>query len=156
MMIAVYPGSFDPPTIGHIDIIERAAKRCTKLTVAIGINPAKTPHYPLDKRMQWLKNATAHLKNVDIASYQGLVVDFCSQIQANTLIRGIRNAADYDYEQQMANANHDLNPNIETLFIPATPQYAHISSSFVREIAHFGRDITPYLPLCVNPRDSHA
>lgn len=152
LMKAVYAGSFDPPTIGHIDIIQRAASRFEHLTVAMGINPHKIPHYPLEMRMQWLKSATAHLNNVSVASYQGLVVDFCTQIQAYTLIRGIRNAADFDYEQQMALANRALNPEIETFFIPANPALAHISSSFVREIAAFGRDISPYLPSAVIPK----
>lgn len=145
-MNAVYAGSFDPPTIGHIDIIQRAATRFEHLTVAIGINLNKTPHYPLDMRIQWLQCATEHLPHVSVMTYQGLLVDFCSQIQANTLIRGIRNAIDYDYEQQMAQANRALNPDIETFFLPANPSLAHISSSFVRELAAFGRDITPYLP----------
>lgn len=145
-MHAVYAGSFDPPTIGHLDIIQRAAPRFQHLTVAIGINPAKTPRHALSLRLEWLKNATAHLHNVSVATYQGLVVDFCIQIHANTLVRGIRHAADFDYEQQMALCNRELNPHIETIFFPANPNLAHISSSFVRELETFGRDITPYVP----------
>ena len=148
-MKAVYSGSFDPPTIGHIDIIRRSAPMFERLVVCIGINPKKSSLFSVAERLDLLKQATSDLPNVDVDSSAGLLVDYCRSIKANVIVRGLRTSADFEYESQMALANRALAPEIETIFLLADPGKAFISSSAVKEMALFGRDVSQFVPDCV-------
>lgn len=148
-MKAVFPGTFDPPTLGHIDIIRRSAPMFERLVVCIGINPKKSTLFSVDERTELLKQAAADLPNVDVDSCHGLLVDYCRCIKAKVIVRGLRTSADFEYESQLALANRALAPEIETIFLLADPEKAFISSSAVKEIAFFGRDVSSFVPDCV-------
>ena len=148
-MIAVYSGTFDPPTLGHLDMIRRAAAIFPELVVAIGINPAKQPMFSDDERMAFLEEATADIANVRCMTFSGLLVDFCRSCGARVIVRGLRSSADFDYEFPMALANHALAPDIETFFLPTSTDKIFLSSSAIREIASHGRDVSPFVPACV-------
>lgn len=146
---AVYAGTFDPPTLGHIDLIHRACRSFTNVVVAIGVNPNKNAMFPTQQRLQFLQESLADCPNVTCDTYQGLLVDYCRKIDAQVIIRGLRAVADFEYEFQMALANRDLAPEIETFFLIAATDKLFLSSSVVKEIASCGRDISPYVPECV-------
>ena len=148
MKIAVYPGSFDPVTYGHLDIIKRACKIFDKLYVTVLENNAKSKYsmFSPDERIQMLKLVTTELDNVEIASFSGLLVDFAKKIDAGYIIKGIRAVSDFDYEFQMAVANRDLNGEIETLLLPASKEYMFLSSGIVKEVGRLGGDLTKHLP----------
>lgn len=145
----VYPGSFDPVTNGHVDIIERAAALFDEVTVAILHNPAKTGRFPVEKRMEMLKKACAHLPNVRFDHFGGLLVDYMRKVDCRVVVRGLRSAADFESESTMAQLNRALAPEVETLFLPASPVHSVVSSSAVREIALFGGDFSPFVPACI-------
>ena len=145
----VYPGSFDPVTNGHLDIIERVAAIFDKVTVAILHNPAKNGRFPVDRRIQMLEKACAHLPNVRFDHFGGLLVDYMRSQQVNVVVRGLRDGADFESELRMAQLNRQLAPGVETLFLATSPEHAAVSSSAVREIAMFGGDIAPFVPACI-------
>lgn len=131
----VYPGTFDPITIGHLDIIERAAKLCDELIIAIMHNPAKKTSFTIDERIEMIEKAVSHVKNVKVLAGEGLTVELAEKLGARALVRGIRAVMDYEYELRTATANLNLNPEIETIFLVSRPEYSFISSSVIKEIA---------------------
>lgn len=146
MELCVFPGSFDPVTIGHLDLIERASRLFDEVVVAVLHNPAKTGRFTVEKRIELLQKACAHLPNVSFDSFDGLLVDYMRARKARVVLRGVRGGRDFESECQMAQLNHQMAPEVETLFLTTHPAYAHISSSAVREIGMFGGDVTPYVP----------
>lgn len=146
MIRAVYPGTFDPVTNGHLDVIERAAKIFDELIVAVTTNPAKTPWFTLEERVEMLKECCSHLPNVTIEAFDGLLVNFVRQKGAKVIIKGLRAVTDFDYEFQMAAINRKLAPEIETLFLMTSLPYAYLSSSAVKEVASLNgclKDLVP-------------
>ncbi len=139
---AVYPGSFDPATRGHLDIIRRSAKLVDHLVVAVLNNINKKSLLTVEERVELLKELTEDLPNVSIQSFSGLLVDFMVQQEAEVLIRGFRAISDYEYEIQLAHTNYSLNPDIETIFLVTRNEYSFLSSSIVREVAKFGGDVS--------------
>lgn len=137
-MIAIYPGSFDPITFGHIDIIERGAKLFDKVVVAVLSNPSKKPLFTAEKRIKQIALCTAHINNVEVDSFVGLTVDYAKLHNAGVLLRGLRVLSDFEKELQMAHTNKTLNSEIETVFLATTTEYSFLSSSMVKEIAQFG------------------
>lgn len=150
MKIAVYPGSFDPTTNGHLDIINRASKICDKLIVGVLDNKSKVPMFTADERVAQLKEITKEFKNVEVKAFSGLLVDFARENNSNIVIRGLRGVTDFSYEFQMALTNRALDSELETLFISADTQYLFFSSSQVKEIAAFGGDIKNMVPEIIN------
>ena len=146
MKIAVYPGSFDPTTNDHMDIILRAAKFVDKLVVGVLENPSKTPVFTIDERIKQLRELTSDIPNVEVASFSGLTVDFARSIHASLIIRGLRAVTDFEYEFQMALTNRNLAEEVETLFIPTSAHCLYLSSSMVKEIAMFGGNIDDKVP----------
>lgn len=146
MRIGICPGSFDPITLGHLDIIRRAAGLFDLLYVAVLDNPSKRPLFTVQERVELLKEATADLASVRCESFSGLVVDYAAGRNAVAIVRGVRNQSDYEYELQMASMNKQLAPRIETLFLPTAPQYAQVSSSLVKEVASFGGRVDQWVP----------
>lgn len=140
--IAVYPGSFDPVTLGHLDIIQRAAKQFDKLIVAVLNNLSKQPTFSVEERKELLGQITQHIPNVEIDSFRDLLVNYMEQKQGHVIVRGIRSVTDFEYELQMASTNQKLNPRVETIFMMTNPKYSYLSSSMVKEIAKFNGDVS--------------
>jgi len=145
MYTAIYPGSFDPVTKGHLDIIARAAKVTDTLIVAVLNNGAKNSLFSVEERVKMLEEETAHLPNVTVRSFNGLLVDFAKECNANMIIRGLRAITDFEYELQMAQTNRILNHNVDTFFLTAGLEYAYLSSSTVKEVARFGGDLSAFV-----------
>lgn len=145
MKTAIYPGSFDPVTLGHYDIIDRSSKIFDKVIVGVLINSAKTPLFSLEERVKLLQEVTAGMPNVEIQSFQGLLIDFARQNDANVIVRGLRAVTDFDYELQLAQMNRVIAPEIDTLFLTTNLKYAYLSSSMVKEVASYGGDISEFL-----------
>ena len=145
-MVAIYPGSFDPVTNGHLDIIRRAASISDELIVGVLNNKAKTPLFSVEERVRMLCEVTRDMKNVKVVPFEGLLIEFAKQMDAKVIIRGLRAVTDFEYELQMSQTNHKLNPNIETLFMTTSLEYSFLSSSTVRELASFGGDISQFVP----------
>lgn len=143
---AVYAGSFDPPTFGHLDLIERAGKMFDRLIVAVGRNNEKTSLFTPDERIEMLQHATGDLSNVEITSFRGLTVDFAREQGAIALIRGLRVLSDFEYELTLAVTNHKLDPEIDTVCLMPSERYLLVSSRFVKEIAMFGGDVSQFVP----------
>lgn len=147
MRVGIYPGSFDPVTNGHLDIIERASKLVETLVVAVLINPAKGKGlFSIEERLQLLRKVTAHLDNVKIDTFSGLLIDYAKELEADAIIRGLRSADDFEKELVMAQINKKLLQDVETLFLVTAPEYAYMSSSSVRELVLFGGDFTSFVP----------
>ncbi|HEY8422264.1 MAG TPA: pantetheine-phosphate adenylyltransferase [Thermoclostridium sp.] len=146
MRIFVYPGSFDPVTNGHLDIIDRAAKLCDKLIVAVLKNRSKTPVFTMEERVSFLEQVLDGRDNVEVIPFSGLLVDFMRQHNATTVIKGLRAVSDFEYEFQMALLNKNLDPDIETLFMMTNINYSYLSSSAVRELASYGGNIRDLVP----------
>ena len=146
MSVAVYPGSFDPVTLGHLDIIERSAKIMDKVIVGVLKNNSKTPLFSVKERVRMLKEATKELENVQIIPFEGLLIDFVKKMDAKLVIRGLRAITDFEYELQMSQTNHKLAPDIETMFLTTSLEYSFLSSTTVKEIATFGGDISQFVP----------
>ena len=151
MRRAVCPGSFDPVTNGHVDVINRAAALYDELVVAVLVNPGKAGFFPVEERMELLREAVAHLPNVRVDSFQGLLVDYCGANDIPVIVKGLRAVSDFEYELQMAQMNREL-AAIETLFVPTAPQVGHLSSSLVKQIAGFGGDVSRLVPKVVDDR----
>ena len=146
MATAVYPGSFDPVTKGHLDIIERAASLVDELVVAVLKNNAKTPLFSEEERVKMIKDVTGHIPNVRVESFSGLSVEFAKQCGAKFIVRGLRAVTDFEYELQIAQANGVQNPEIETVFLTSSLNYSYLSSTIVKEFASYGGDISKFVP----------
>ena len=145
--IAVYPGSFDPITNGHLDIIERSSKIFDRIIVAILKNPKKKEHlFDEEERVELIKKATAHIKNVEVESFDGLLVDYMKSRNASVIIKGLRAVSDFEYELQMAHMNHKLAPNVETLFMMTSAQNSFLSSSIIKQVGQFNGCIKGLVP----------
>jgi pantetheine-phosphate adenylyltransferase len=142
---AVCPGSFDPVTNGHVDVITRAAALYDELVVAVLVNPGKAGLFSVDERMELLRDAVSDLPNVSVDSFQGLLVDYCKTHDIPVIVKGLRAVGDFEYELQMAQMNREL-AGVETLFVPTAPQVGHLSSSLVKQIAGFGGDVSRLVP----------
>ena len=151
MRRAVCPGSFDPVTNGHVDVIQRAAGLYDELVVAVLVNPGKAGLFSVDERMELLREAVADLPNVVVDSFSGLLVDYCLRHDLPVVVKGLRAVGDFEYELQMAQMNREL-AGIETLFVPTAPQVGHLSSSLVKQIATFGGDVSKLVPKAVYDR----
>jgi pantetheine-phosphate adenylyltransferase len=146
---ALCPGSFDPPTNGHVDVVERAAQHFDSLIAAVIENPAKEPLFPTEERTRLLRAALAHVPNVSVESFSGLLVDFARERGVTAVVKGLRAVSDYEYELQMAHMNAALSPGLETFFVPSRPEWTFLSSSLVREVAAFGRSVEGLVPEAV-------
>jgi pantetheine-phosphate adenylyltransferase len=149
MKIAIYPGTFDPVTYGHIDILERALKLFDKVIITIARNSAKNPLFTEEERMQLLRQVTKHYKNVEVDSFEGLLVDYVKKNKASAVVRGLRAMTDFEYELQMALMNRKLDETMETIFLMPNEQYTYLSSNVVREIARLGGDVSTFVPSVV-------
>ena len=146
MTTAVYPGSFDPVTNGHLDVISRGAELFDKVIVGVLHNSTKSPLFSVEERVRILNEATKDLTNVEIVAFSGLSVDFARQCKAKVIIRGLRAITDFEYEIQMSQTNHKLEPEVETMFLTTNLKYSYLSSTIVREVAAFGGDISQFVP----------
>lgn len=145
-IVAAYSGTFDPITLGHNDIIHRAARMFPRLIVAVGLNPAKNPRFNLEERVALIEACVSDLPNVEVRGFSGLIVDFAREHRVNVLVRGVRNGGDVDYERQMAVMNRDLYPLLDTVMLAPSPEFAHLSSSLVRELAGLGAPVEKLVP----------
>ena len=146
MKSAIYPGSFDPVTMGHLDVIERSSRLVDHLIIGVLNNNTKTPLFSVDERVKILKEATKHLGNVEILSFTGLLVDFAKRLDVYVIIRGLRAITDFEFELQMAQTNSIINTNVDTIFLTTNLKYAYLSSSNVKEVAMYGGDISEFVP----------
>jgi pantetheine-phosphate adenylyltransferase len=146
MTIAVCPGSFDPVTLGHLDVIKRACKLFDKVIVVVMINTTKHPAFSVEERVDFLKKVTQDFYNVEVDTYTGLLADYAALKNATAVVKGLRVMSDFEYEFQMALTNMVLNPKVETIFLPASIECMFLSSSMVREVARYGRDISKFVP----------
>lgn len=146
MTTAIYPGSFDPVTLGHLDIIERSSKVVDRLIIGVLNNNSKTPLFSVEERVKMLKDVTSTFPNVEVQAFGGLLVEFAKQCNANVIIRGLRAITDFEYELQLAHSNRMLEPEVDTMFLTTNLKYAYVSSSMVKEVAVFGGDISQFVP----------
>ena len=146
MKRAIYPGSFDPLTLGHLDMIERSAKIVDELVIGVLNNSAKNSLFSLDERVSMIKEMTESMPNVTVASFDGLLVDYMKEINATIIVRGLRAVTDFEYELQIAQTNHVENPGVETIFLTTSLQYSYLSSTIVKEFASYGGDISKFVP----------
>ena len=146
MKKAIYPGSFDPITFGHLDIIERSSKIVDELVIGVLRNSAKNSLFSLDERVTMIKEMTQHLPNVKVESFEGLLIDYMEEIGATIIIRGLRAVTDFEYELQIAQTNHVQKPGIETVFLTTNLNYSYLSSTIVKEFASYGGDISQFVP----------
>lgn len=146
MTYAIYPGSFDPVTYGHIDIIKRAANMVDKLTVSVLNNNTKSPLFSVEERVKILEEVTKDMSNVSVDSFSGLLIDYAAKVDAKVIIRGLRAITDFEYELQMSQTNRKLNPNIDTMFLTTSLEYAYLSSTTVKEVASYGGSIAKFVP----------
>ena len=146
MKRAIYPGSFDPLTLGHLDMIERSAKIVDELVIGVLNNSAKNSLFSLDERVSMIKEMTESMPNVTVASFDGLLVDYMKEINATIIVRGLRAVTDFEYELQIAQTNHVENPEVETIFLTTNLQYSYLSSTIVKEFASYGGDISKFVP----------
>lgn len=146
---AIYPGTFDPITNGHIDLVHRASKLFEHVIVAVAINPTKTPAFNLSERVALAKETLADLPNVEVCGFEGLLVDIAREKQAQVIIRGLRAVSDFEHEFQLAGMNRHMEPNVETMFLTPAEQFSYISSSLVREVAALGGDVSAFVAPCV-------
>ena len=152
MKRAVYPGSFDPITFGHLDIIERSSKMVDELVIGVLRNSAKNSLFSLEERVSMIKEATKDLPNVRVESFEGLLVDYMEQIDADIIIRGLRAVTDFEYELQIAQMNHVQKEDVETIFLITNLKYSYLSSTVVKEIASYGGDISKFVPASLMER----
>lgn len=147
--ICLFPGTFDPITLGHVDIINRALPLFDKIIVGIGLNSAKAPMFSAEQRLQWINDIYQNESKVEGAVYDGLTIDYCNKIGARFILRGIRYVSDFEYEKTIADANRTLDNSIETIFLTGEPKYTSVASTIVRDIIRNGGDATPFLPTTV-------
>lgn len=148
-LLAVYAGSFDPITFGHLDLIQRASTLFDQVIIAVGRHPTKRPLFTYAERIELLRKTTGDVPNARIDSFEGLLIDYCQRVGARVIVRGLRAATDFEYELQIAHANADMNPGIDTVFLPTRTHYGFVSASLVREIASHGGDVSHYAPAVV-------
>jgi len=146
MKHCIYPGTFDPITNGHLDVLERAARLFDHVTVAVALSSAKTPLFPADQRVELIRINVAHLKHVKVMSFDGLLVDFARQQKAHAIIRGLRAFSDFEFEFNMALMNRHLEPNVEAIFVMPNENYSYTSSTLVKQIAKLGGDVSKFVP----------
>lgn len=146
MSRAIYPGSFDPVTLGHLDIIKRSAEMFDELIVGVLINTAKSPLFSLEERVNMLKNVVSDIPNVKVVGFEGLLVDFARQNDIKVIVRGLRAVTDFEYELQIAQSNRKVAPDIDTVFLTTNIAYSYLSSSVVKEYASFGVDVKDFVP----------
>ena len=151
MKIAVVPGSFDPITKGHLDIIKRTAKIFDKVIVAVLTNSSKTPTFSKEERVEFIKLCTEGMDNVEVDSFSGLLADYTKKVGACAIVKGLRAMSDFEYEFQMALTNSKLNPSAETVFLTTSAEHMYLSSSLVKQVAHYGGDISAFVPPCILP-----
>ena len=144
--ICLFPGTFDPVTLGHVDIIDRALPLFDKIIVGIGLNASKAPMFTPEQRLNWINELYAHDSRVEGAVYEGLTVEYCKLIGAKFILRGIRYVSDFEYEKTIADANRTLDRTIETIFLTGEPKYTSVASTIVRDILRNGGDASPFLP----------
>ena len=149
--IGVYPGSFDPVTFGHLDVIERASRLFDKLIVGVLFNSNKKSLFSADERVRMIQEVVSSLNNVEVVSFEGLSIDFARKYGAHVLVRGLRAVTDFEYELQMAQTNHAMCPDIDTIFLTTDLRYSYLSSSVVREVAAFGGDVGLFVPESIIP-----
>lgn len=149
MKVCLFPGTFDPVTLGHVDIIERALPLFDKIYVGIGVNSSKNPMFSAEQRMQWFQEIYLNQPKVESCVFEGLTIDFCKKIGANFILRGIRYVSDFEYEKTIADANRTLDKSIETIFLTGEPKYTSVASTIVRDILRNGGDASPFLPQAV-------
>jgi len=149
--IALFPGSFDPITLGHVDIIERAVPLFDEIKIAVGTNSAKNYLFSLEQRVQWIEQTFAQEPKISVITYEGLTVDFAKEQGVQFLLRGLRNPADFEFEKAIAQANREMVPDLETVFLLTSARYAYISSSIVREVFNHGGDFQKFVPATVQP-----
>ncbi|MBS1579569.1 MAG: pantetheine-phosphate adenylyltransferase [Bacteroidetes bacterium] len=149
MRICLFPGTFDPVTLGHTDIIDRALPLFDKIFVGIGVNAAKNPMFSAEQRMQWFNEIYANESKVESVTFDGLTVNYCKTIGAKFILRGIRYVSDFEYEKTIADANRTLDKTIETIFLTGEPKYTSVASTIVRDILRNGGDASPFLPEAV-------
>jgi pantetheine-phosphate adenylyltransferase len=147
MNIAVFPGTFDPITLGHTDIIDRSLDLFDKIIVGIGVNSNKVPMFPIEQRINWIKNIYKEEKKIEVLSYSGLTVNFCESVKAQFIIRGLRTVSDFEYEKAISDMNQLLNPQIETIFLACTAKYSSFSSTMVRDVIRNNGDSSLFLPM---------
>ena len=152
MDTAIYPGSFDPVTYGHLDIIERSAQMTEKLIVGVLKNNAKRPMFTVEERLEMLQEETKHLKNVEVRAFDGLLVNFVRECNARVIVRGLRAVTDFEYELQMAQTNRKVAPELDTIFLTTDLRYAYLSSSIVKEVAYWHGDISAFVPPVIADR----
>ena len=145
-LLAVYAGSFDPVTFGHLDLMERAGKLFDRVIIAIGKHPSRNPLFTFQERMDLLSEVTRSIPNLKIDFFDGLLFQYCQRVGARVIVRGLRAATDFEYELQIAHANADMAPQIDTIFLPTRTHYGFVSASLVREIASHGGDVSHYAP----------
>ena len=146
MIKGIYPGSFDPVTYGHIDIVKRASKIVDELIIGVLMNKAKMPLFSVEERVKMLEEVTSDIPNIRVIPFDGLLVDFARKQGAGVVFRGLRAITDFDYELQMAQTNHKLEPEVETIFLTTSLEYSYLSSTTVKEVAAFGGDISQFVP----------
>jgi pantetheine-phosphate adenylyltransferase len=156
MRTAVLPGSFDPITLGHLDVVRRAAMLFDRVVVAVLVNPSKAPLSGLEDRVAMVRDATAEMAGVDVEAFDGLLVEFAARCGARAVVRGLRSGADFDYEWPMARMNRALSPGLDTVYLAAAGEWAHVSSSLVREIHRLGGAIDAFVPPAVVARLAQA
>ena len=149
MIRAIYPGSFDPVTLGHLDIIKRASKIVDELIVSVLNNNSKSPLFSVENRVKMLEEVVKDIPNVKVMSFEGLLVDFAKNVDAQIIVRGLRAVTDFEYELQMSQTNMVLNCDVDTIFFTTSLEYAYLSSSTVKEAAYFGADISRFVPATV-------
>ena len=150
MKTAIYPGSFDPIHNGHLDVIERASKLWDRVIVAVAVNHEKQSLFTMEERVGLIKKASRHLPDVEVTSFEGLLVDYVLEVRANAVLRGLRAVSDFEYEFQMALMNRSLDESLETVFLMPSQENIYLSSRIVKEVATFGGDITKFVPAVVN------
>lgn len=146
MTRAIYPGSFDPVTFGHLDIINRASKVVDELIIGVLVNKSKNPTFTMEERVQMIKDAVKDLHNVKVVTFEGLTVEFARQNMANVIIRGLRAVTDFESEMQIAQTNHSIEPEVDTMFFTTSLEYAFLSSTIVKEVAYYGGDVSSFVP----------
>jgi pantetheine-phosphate adenylyltransferase len=149
MKTAICPGSFDPVTMGHLDIVRRAANMFDHVVVAVMVNPSKQPSFTLEERIDLLKRATVGIPRLELVGFDGLLADYARERQAAAIVKGLRAVSDFEYEFQMALTNKKLNPELETVFLTTSAENMYLSSSIVKQVAQFGGDISNFVPACI-------
>ena len=152
MLRAVYPGSFDPVTYGHLDIIRRSCHMVDELIVGVLYNKAKMPLFSVEERVRMLEETTKDLPNVKVVPFEGLLVEFARKMEARMVVRGLRAVTDFEYELQMAQTNHKLEPAVETVFLTTSLEHSYLSSTIVKEVAAFGGDISQFVPEAIEAK----